>query len=232
MSLPKQVLPIFSLVIPSSGKRVNYRPFTVREEKMLAQAQQSDDIHVITNALKEVIKACVKDVGDVDTLALFDIEYIITKIRAKSVGEYLDLSMPCDADENHQRIPVRINLDQIEVTIPEGHSKNIHLFDDVGVIMKYPSLKDLENFEKADGLEAIMACMDQIYTQDEMFEVKDQTKEEILEFLESLTEKQIQKIEEQFFKTMPVFKYEMDYVCSECGHKHHKVIKGLSNFFA
>ena len=128
-------------------------------------------------------------------------------------------------------IPVRINLDQIEVTKPEGHSKNIHLFDDVGVIMKYPSLKDLENFEKADGLEAIMACMDQIYTQDEMFEVKDQTKEEILEFLESLTEKQIQKIEEQFFKTMPVFKYEMDYVCSECGHKHHKVIKGLSNFF-
>ena len=101
MSLPKQVLPIFSLVIPSSGKRVNYRPFTVREEKMLAQAQQSADIHVITNALKEVIRACVKDVGDVDTLALFDIEYIITKIRAKSVGEYLDLSMPCDADENH-----------------------------------------------------------------------------------------------------------------------------------
>lgn len=224
-------MPIFDLTIPSTKKKVKFRQFTIREEKALVQAQQSDDIATISNSVKEIVSACVTGLDNVDELTLFDIEYIMTRIRAKSVGEIIDLTMPCDADATHKRIPVRINLDTIEVDFPEGHSKQIGLYEDVGVMMKYPTLGDVNNFENVSGFEAILMCLDYIYTNDEMFEAKDQTKEELMEFLEGLTKKQLEKIDDVFFNKMPVFKHEIEYVCVDCGHKHSKIIKGLSNFF-
>lgn len=230
--LPKQQLPIFTLVVPSTGKKVKFRQFTVREEKMLIQAQSSDDLGVISNAVKEIITACVDGIKDVEQLALFDVEYIMTKLRAKSVGEAIDLNMPCEIDENHRRIPIRIDLEKVEVTIPKGHNKKVPLYNDVGVVMKYPTLSMLEEFETVDGVESIIMCIDYIYTQEEVFQSAEQTKEELTEFIQGLTKAQFDLIEETFFKTMPKFEYEFVYKCGECGHDHKKVIKGLSNFFS
>ena len=232
MSLPKQTLPIFNAVIPSTKKKVKFRQFTVKEEKILAQAQQSEDLEVITNAIKEVVSSCVEGINDIDDLALFDIEYLMTKIRAKSVGEYVDLSMECEADPKHKRIPLRINLDEIEVTFHKDHSTKIDLYDDVGVVMRYPSLKNLKNFEEADGIDVIINCISHIYTQEEIFDAKEQTKEELSDFLSNLTSKQMNKIEDTFLKTIPTFEKNITYACSECGHTHEKILKGLANFFA
>lgn len=232
MSLPKQTLPIYTAVIPSTKKKVKFRQFTVKEEKILAQAQQSEDLDVITNAIKEVVFSCVEGLKDIDELALFDIEYLMTKIRAKSVGEYIDLSMECEANPEHRRIPLRINLDTIEVKFHPEHTNKIELYDDVGVVMRYPSLKDLKTFDEVDGIDAIINCIDYIYTAEEMYSAKDQTKDELVDFLNSLTTKQISKIEENFLNTIPTFEQEINYVCSECGHEHKKILKGLANFFA
>jgi hypothetical protein len=155
----------------------------------------------------------------------------MTRIRSKSVGEIIDLTMPCDADVTHPRIPVRIYLENIEVHFPENHSKKIDLYDDVGVMMKYPSIKDLSLFDNVTGVDAIISCLDYIYTAEEIFLANEQTREELNEFFEGLTKKQIEKIDETFFQNMPVFKHEIEYTCAECGHKHSKTIRGLSNFF-
>lgn len=232
MALPKQVLPIYNLKVPSTGKTVTFRQFTVREEKAMVQAQQSEDMDVITNAVSEIILACVPSIKNINELSLFDIEYIITKIRAKSVGETVELNMICDVDEDHERTPVSIDIDKLEVKFPKGHTNNIKLYDDVGVVMRYPSLKDIKKLQEVDGLETILSCIDHIYTSEEMFEAKDQTREELLSFLNSLTLPQIEKIESSFFRTMPTYTCELEYKCKECGHMHNKVIKGLANFFA
>jgi hypothetical protein len=122
-------------------------------------------------------------------------------------------------------------LENIEVHFPENHSKKIDLYDDVGVMMKYPSIKDLSLFDNVTGVDAIISCLDYIYTAEEIFLANEQTREELNEFFEGLTKKQIEKIDETFFQNMPVFKHEIEYTCAECGHKHSKTIRGLSNFF-
>lgn len=229
--IPKQVLPVFTLTIPSTKKKVNYRQFTVREEKMMLQAQESDDLQLIVNTVKEIIKACVQDV-DVDTLALFDIEYIITKIRAKSSGEIIELSMRCENDETHPRIPALIDLEKIEVTFPEGHSKTIELYDGTGVVMRYPTINDLDNLDEKEILDAVAMCIESVYTEEEVYYAADQTAEELRDYIESLTDAQVEKIKQNFFATMPTFKHDLEYTCRECGHKHKKTIKGLASFFA
>lgn len=231
MALPKPILPIFETTVPSTGQTLHFRQFTVREEKALVQAQETEDLKIIANAVKEVLTECIKEDIDVNDLALFDVEFLMTKIRSKSVGELIDLKMPCDADPSHNRTPHRLNLETLKVKIPEGHSTNIKLYGDVGVIMRYPSLNDLEKFETVDGIDAAVICVEQIYTDDEVFHAKDQTHEEVREFLTDLTAVQFEKIEQEFFNNMPVFEYEFEYSCNDCGHKHKKIIKGLANFF-
>jgi hypothetical protein len=230
MSLPKQILPIFNMVVPSTKKKVTYRQFTVREEKMLVQAQQSEDIAVIANAAKEIIRTCVTGVKP-EELALFDVEYIMTKIRAKSVGEKIDLTLKCEKDESHHPIPARVELDKIEVKFPDGHTKNIELYAGNGVVMRYPTIDSLIEFEEMDGMEAIATCIESVYTPEEVFYTKDQSKQEVMDFLESLTKEQVDKIDDLFFKRMPVYEYVLEYKCSDCGHEHKKIVKGLSNFF-
>lgn len=231
MALPKPALPIFNLKVPSTGKTVKYRQFTVREEKAMIQAQQSEDLEIILNAVKEIISACVTGIDDVDELALFDIEYLITKIRAKSVGEKIELRLLCDIDETHTPTPVLVDVDRIEVKFPEGHTKTIPLYDDVGVVMKYPNIKTAQNIGNLDGLDLIVSTIDYIYTADEVFHSKDSTKEELLEFLNNLTITQIEKIEQSFLKTMPTYTHTLTYKCKDCGYEHQKTIKGLASFF-
>jgi hypothetical protein len=231
MPLPKPQLPIFNLEIPSTEQKVTFRQFTVREEKILIQAKEHDDIVIMKNAIKQIIASCVSGIDSVDDLTLFDVEYILTKIRAKSVGEIVELKMPCDADSTHDGTNVRINLDSIKVTKPAGHSKTVALYDDVGVCMRYPSIDDVDKLEGLPEFDAIILCLEYIYTGDEVFQIKEQTKEDVIDFLESLTQKQLEKIDEVFFRKMPEYKYEFEYKCATCGHEHSKVIKGLSNFF-
>lgn len=231
MSLPKQQLPTYTTTIPSTGKKIKFRGFTVREEKILLLAKEEEDPDAIINAIKQILTGCILDPVDVDGMTMFDIEYLITHIRAKSVGEVIELSMPCDVDPSHSKTLVGVNIGQAKVQFPEGHATTIHLYDDVHIKMKYPTLKEISSLEKASGIDAIILCIDSIYTNEEVFDAREQTKEELAEFIESLTNKQLQQIQDKFVDKMPTFEHEFTYKCKTCGHEHVKIIKGMSNFF-
>lgn len=231
MALPKQQLAVFTTSIPSTKKKIKFRGFTVREEKTLLLAQESEDVDVVLASVKAIIESCVTDPIDVESLTMFDIEYLMTHIRSKSVGEVIQLRMPCDKDSAHKRTLIGIDVSKIEVIFPEGHQTLIPLYDNVSVQMRYPTLRDIVQLEKSTGLDAVVLCIDKIITADEIFEAKDETKQELMEFVESLTKSQLQKIEDDFFLKMPVFQHQLTYKCSTCGHEHIKMIQGLSNFF-
>lgn len=240
MALPMMNTPTYNLVIPSSKKSVKYRPFLVKEEKSLLIAQQSEDLTVMVDTLKSVITSCVIDKIDVDALASFDIEYLFTQIRAKSVGETIELLFPCDMDhgEDNEKARVKISIDlmQLQVEIPENHTNKIDLFGDVGVVMKYPSIsimKRLEGLEENDIdkiFSVIADSIEYIYQGDEIFHAKEQKPEELLQFLNNLTSEQFIKVQ-QFFSSMPRIKKEVKYNCPICAREHHKVLEGMQSFF-
>lgn len=231
MALPKPQLPTFTTKVPSTGEQIKYRGFTVKEEKILLLAQESNDTVAIVDAIKQILESCIITNIDVSKLAHFDVEYLISTVRSKSVGEVVELKLPCDVDPEHRRGVTGIDISKVSVRIPEGHTTNILLYDDVGVVMKYPTIDDITQFQELDGLEAIARCVSQIYTADEVFDSKDQTNEELIDFLSSLTSTQLKKIEDSFFRTMPSYEHVVEYKCPECGKEHKKVVKGLASFF-
>jgi hypothetical protein len=240
MALPIMATPTYSLVIPSSGVSVKYRPFLVKEEKALLIAQQSEDINVMVDSLKGVIKSCVMDKIDVDKLAIFDIEYIFTQIRAKSVGEIVELLFPCDVDhgEDNDKAKIKISIDisKLEVEKPEGHTNKIELFDDVGIVMKYPSMKVLARLEQLDTenidaiFDVIADCIDIIYQGDDLHYASEQSKEELLQFLGNLTTEQFKNLQ-TFFTTMPKIRKVVEYDCPICGKHHTAALEGMQSFF-
>jgi hypothetical protein len=239
MALPIQNATIYTATVPSTKQEIKFRAFLVREEKALLIAQQSDDQVVMMDTLKQIIKSCVKTELDVDTLALFDIEYIFAQLRSKSVGEIVEIVVACDVcpdEDTKARVKLIFDLSKLQVNFPAEHSKKIALFDDVGVVMRYPSLsmiKDLEGMDQADTesvFRVITSSMEYIYDGDELHHAKDQTKEELQEFLENLNQDQFKKIQ-QFFETMPKLSKEVKYDCPVCKHHHEKVIEGLNSFF-
>ncbi len=237
MALPISSTPTYTLAIPSTGKEVKYRPFLVREEKALMIAQQSEDAMVMVNTLKDVVKTCVVGDFNVEELATFDLEYIFTQLRAKSVGETVDLIFPCDVcDDEKARVKISFDITKLKVEKSPEHENKIYLFGDVGVVMKYPTmqvLKKLQNLDtnNLDDLFKIVAeCIDYIYQGNELFYGKEQTQEELLDFINNLTSEQFSKIQ-KFFETMPRLKQEVDYNCPVCGRVHHKVMEGLQSFF-
>ena len=240
MALPMSNTPIYNLVIPSTGKEFKYRPFLVKEEKALLIAQQSEELQVMVDSLKDVIKSCAKSDLDVDSLATFDLEYIFTQIRAKSVGEQVELIFACDEDHGNDndkaKVKVNIDLSKIEITKPESHETNISLFEDVGVTMKYPTMDVIKNLESVDDnnidevFDLVSSCIETIYNTDEVFHIKEQTKEEVIEFLNNLTSEQFGKIQ-NFFQTMPKMTYKVEYDCPICQKKNKQVLEGLQSFF-
>lgn len=237
MALPIASTPRYKLTIPSLKKAVTYRPFLVKEEKALMIAQHSDDPDTMITTLKAVIQSCILDPIKVDDLALFDIEYIFTQLRAKSVGENVDLILTCDTcTDDKASVKYTIDLTKIAVNIPENHTKTISLFGDVGVIMKYPSLNVLKKIESLDSndidavFNIICSCIDIVYNSDEMFPTKDQKSEEVSDFVNNLTQEQFQKLQ-MFFETMPKLEERVKYSCPVCKKDHDKVIKGLDSFF-
>mgnify|MGYP006265959731 CR=1 FL=1 len=237
MALPINSTPVYNLTVPSTGKQVNFRPFLIKEEKALMLAQQSEDPRVMVESLKTVIKDCIKDPIDVNNLAVFDIEYIFTQIRSKSVGEIVELMLRCDTCEDEKAVAkVEVDLTSIEVKKDASHTTNITLFDDVGVIMKYPTvelIKRLQNIDAANidqVFDIVVECMESIFDSEQVWNAKDQTKAELLEFLNNLSSDQFEKIQ-QFFETMPHMQKQISYDCPVCGKHHDKVLEGLQSFF-
>jgi hypothetical protein len=236
--LPKNVATVYNLILPSTGKSLKYRQFFVKEEKALMIAHQSEDVKVMIDTLKAVVKACVIDEIDVDKLATFDLEYLFTQIRAKSVGENIELLFGCDdcPDDPKAKAKVMIDLTTLEVIKVPNHTSKIALFNDVGVIMKYPTMdliKSIENIDESDFAQLVSVVansIDSIYTGSEVFHAKEQTKEELVAFVENLTTEQFAKVQE-FFETMPKLRHEVDYTCPVCNKAHHKVLEGINSFF-
>jgi hypothetical protein len=239
MVLPKISVPTYSLEIPSIKKEIKYRPFLVKEEKILIIAMESDDMKQIMDAVKTVISNCIITKGiKVDQLATFDIEYLFLNVRGKSVGESVDVLITCP-DDGTTQVPVSINLDEIKVNVDENHSRDIKLDDVLSLRMKYPSLKEFvknnfDNTESAsvnDTFEMISACVEQIYSEEESWNASDTTKKELNEFLEQLTTNQFKEIE-KFFDTMPKLSHTIKLKNPNTGEESEVVLEGLNSFFA
>jgi len=229
MPLPKINQPIFSLTLPSTGKAIRFRPFTVREEKLLLIAQESGERKDIINAYKQLINNCCIDPVDVDKLASFDIEYFFINLRSKSVSNIAKV-MITDQDDGKQ-YEVEFNLDKAEIVKKNDISNNIKLTDSIGVFLKYPTFEMLLSLdlEKLDTIGILRSCIDQIYEGDQVFDTSNYTTSEMDEFIMSLNKHQMEKIQE-FFESLPKIVARSKYVTAE-GNVKDIVIEGLDNFF-
>ena len=239
MPLPKIATPTYELELPSSGQNIKYRPFLVKEEKLLVIALESEDNKQITNAIKAVIKACILTKGiKVETLPTFDIEYLFLNIRGKSVGEEIEVNVFCP-DDGETQVPVNINLDDIHVQKTEDHTNKIKIDDSVMMEMKYPSLDQFikNNFDFDDknamdqSFELIASCIGKIYTEEEVWSTADCTKKEVKDFLESMNSQQFKDIE-KFFETMPKLSHTVKVTNPVTSVESDVVLEGLASFFA
>ena len=240
MPLPKIATPSYELELPSSGKTIQYRPFLVKEEKLLVIALESENTKQITNAIKAVIKSCVLTKGvKVESLPTFDIEFLFLNIRGKSVGEDIDLKLICPDDEKTE-VNVSISLDDIKVQKPEGHSNQIKLDNNLMMELKYPSLNEFikNNFDPNDStrnpmdqsFDLIGSCIDKIYSEDEVWAADDCSKKEINEFLDSMNSNQFKEVE-KFFETMPKLSHTVKVYNPTTKVESDVVLEGLASFF-
>ena len=237
MPLPKIATPTYELVIPSTKKKIKYRPFLVKEEKVLIIAMESEDPSQIAVAVKDVIKACILSRGvKVEELSTFDIEYLFLNIRGKSVGEEVEVLVTCP-DDGETKVPVIIALDDIEVQFDKSHSRDIRLDDTLVMRMKYPSMEEFvkNNFSVSDvnldeTFNVIMSSIEQIYNEEESWTTKDCTKKELREFVEGLSSKQFKDIE-NFFTTMPKLSHNITVTNPNTGVDNEVVLAGLASFF-
>jgi len=240
MPLPTIETPTYELKLPSSNKKVKYRPFLVKEEKILIIALESKNQNEITNAVTDVLKKCILTKGvDVDNLPTFDIEFLFLNIRSKSIGEDIKLTVTCP-DDNTTKVPVTIYVDEIKVTKPKGHTKDIVLDDKMTLRMKYPSLSQFisNNFDTEDEAEALVDktfnvvadCMDTVFTEEDAWDAKDYTPDERIDFVNQLNSKQYKAVE-KFFATMPKLSHKIDVINPNTKEKSSIVLEGLADFF-
>jgi len=239
MVLPKIATPSYTLEIPSLKKEIKYRPFLVKEEKVLIIAMESEDPKQIANAVKTVINNCILTKGiKVDQLATFDIEYLFLNIRGKSVGETVDILITCPDDEVTQ-VPISINLDDIQVEFRKDHSRDIKLDDNLTLRMRYPSMNEFIkanfgnqfNLSVNDTFDLIISCMEQVYNEEESWTASDCTQKELTEFIEQLSSKQFKEVE-NFFTTMPKLSHTLKIKNPNTEVESEVVLEGLSSFFA
>lgn len=239
MPLPKISTPHYTLELPSTGQEIQYRPFLVKEEKVLVIALESEDTKQITNAIKNVIKNCVLTKGiKVEALPTFDIEYLFLNIRGKSVGEEIEVNIICPDDET-TTTKVTLNLDDIKVQKNENHTNKIKVDSSIMMEMKYPSLDQFikNNFDFNDtsamdqSFDLIASCIDKIYTEEEVWAAADVTKKELVEFLEQMNSSQFKEIE-KFFETMPKLSHKISVTNPNTKVESEVVLEGLASFFA
>ena len=237
MALPKLNVPVYEAILPSTEKVIKYRPFLVKEEKLLLTAQESGEDAVLP-AVKQIIKNCIQEEIDVDTMPIFDIEYLFLRLRAKSVGEEVTLGLkPWGCPQNDGELckfttEVAINLEEIECVKNEKHTSKIMLDDKIGIMMKYPDISHLniKGSENEMGLKVIKKCINMIFTEEETYERDSYTDKELDEFVDSLNTKQMEQIK-NFFDTMPVLKHTVKYTCKTCNEEKETIIQGLQSFF-
>ncbi len=238
MPLPKIATPTYELVLPSSDRKVKYRPFLVKEEKILIIAMESEDQKQITDAIKTVINNCILTRGiKVDKLYTFDIEYLFLNIRGKSVGENVEIYVTCP-DDNETKVPVVVPLDEIKVQKNPEHNKDIKLDENLIMRMRYPSLNEFvkSNFDLDEDItvdqsfDLIISCIDQIYNEEESWSASDCTKKEMTEFIEQLSSKQFKDVE-KFFDTMPKLSHTIKVTNPKTKVKNEILLEGLSSFF-
>jgi len=239
MPLPTIATPTYELELPSLKKKIQYRPFLVKEEKLLVLALESEDTKQITTAIKSVLKACIKTKGvRVESLPTFDIEYLFLNIRAKSVGEEVEVNIIAP-DDGVTNIPVTIDIDTIKVVYPEGHTNQIRINEDLMMEMKYPSLEEFikSNFDFnstevgiEQSFELIASCIDKIYSEDEVWATADVSRKETIEFLEQMNSSQFKLIEE-FFETMPKLSHTLKVKNPKTKVTSEVVLEGLNSFF-
>jgi len=239
MPLPKIATPTYELELPSTGETIQYRPFLVKEEKVLVIALESEDTKQITTAIKTVIKNCIKTKGiKVDTLPTFDIEYLFLNIRGKSVGEEIEVNIICP-DDGETEVPVTIDIDTIQIQKNDEHTNKIQLDDDIMMVMKYPSLDQFikNNFDFNDknvmdqSFDLIASCIESICTEEDVWATADCTKKEVNEFLESMNSSQFKGVE-KFFETMPKLSHTIKVTNPKTKVESDVVLEGLASFFA
>ena len=248
MGLPKITVPEYSLKLPSTGEEIKYRPFLVKEEKILLIAMESEDEKQIADATKTVIKNCIFGNVDIETLPIFDIEFIFLWLRGRSKGEEIELKYSCPTCKAD--IPIFFNIEDVSVKKTEGHTNKIQLTDELGVCLKYPDMKlqgKIDNIEDDKQIEVvfktILLCIDYIYDNEKTYPAKDHTADEMQDFIESLSDEQFQKIS-KFFDTMPKLQHDITLECTNkvkgegkkkdkvCGYKEDMTLEGLQSFFA
>ena len=242
MALPKLNVPVYEAILPSTETVIKYRPFLVKEEKILLTAMESENEKTITDAVKQIIKNCVQGELDVERLPTFDIEYIFLRLRAKSVGEEVKIGLkPWGCPQNNGELcefttEVPINLEEVKVQKTENHSNKIMLTDDIGIILRYPNIESIKEMMRGElsetevGLKVIKNSVEMVFTQEETHERDSFTETELDDFFDSLNTLQMEKIRE-FFDTMPVLKHTVKYNCKTCGEEKETTVQGLNSFF-
>jgi len=236
MALPQVVLPTYELEIPSNGKKIKYRPFVVKEEKMLLLALETNDEKQIEDATRTLLKNCIQSRVKLEDLAIFDLEYIFLNIRAVSVGEVVEMLLTCE-DDGETQIRYNLTLTDVKVKKPDGHSNKIMLSDTMGVIMKYPSFGEfvktsiIGKAPTADGVvETIAGCIDQIFDSEDVYDSSTTSKKEFIEFVEGFTNKQFEDVQ-KFFEDAPVLEHVIKVKNPNTGVENSFTISGLANFF-
>ena len=233
MALPTMDLPTYELEIPSNKKKIKYRPFLVKEEKVLLLALESENDKNIRDAVVSLLKACIQSRVKVENLATFDLEYIFLNIRAVSVGEIVEMNVVCNDDEQ-TNVRYNLNLTDVNVVFPEGHSNKIMLTDSTGVVMKYPSMDGFVQGQFSnkdlDVIDVIASSIDQIFQEEEVYDESTTTKKEFVQFVESLTNSQLEKIQ-AFFETSPRLEHTFKVTNPNTGVESEYTLRGLQSFF-
>ena len=234
MALPTMDLPTYDLVVPSNKKKIKFRPFLVKEEKILLMALETDDEKNIKNAVFELLKACISTRIKLENLASFDLEYIFLNIRAVSVGEMVQMNITCQ-DDNETQVKYNLNLTDVNVIFPKGHDNKIMLTDSTGVIMRYPSFDgfiqgQFTDNKEFDVIKVVAESIDQIFEGEEVYDESTTSKKEFVQFVESLTTPQLEKIQ-GFFETAPRLEHSFKVTNPNTGVESDYTLRGLQSFF-
>lgn len=241
--LPKLDVPIFSINLISTGKPVRFRPFLVKEQKLFLMAGESEDSNEMVNVIRQVLRNCVLDDVDVDSLPTFDLEYLFMNLRARSVEEVVNLRYKCNntVKENGEEkkcngvVEFDLNLLEIHPTVNKEHTAKIQLNENLGIAFKYPTFEMMQRYEKMSENELVtkilVDCIDYIYDKENVYYSKDVPHQELEEFVDNLQQKDLEKFK-AFFDTMPEMKKDVHFKCPKCGYEEDMTIRGMQNFFA